>query len=100
MTATVSGKRIISSGQEFEELFSQFGSYTDPSFRSRVCEIIGRGGCVVVKRWTGENHWDGSLTIRFPVAPTAREVIKIVRDANSVDDFGMSDDKTLWLWWD
>lgn len=100
MTTAIKNNRVISSEQEFEELFSQFSSFTNRDFRKKVCEVIGRGGSVVVKRNTGDNHWDGSLTILFPTPPSASEVVNTIKAAGRPDDFGMDDDKTLWLWWD
>lgn len=99
---TVEGShQIISSQERLEEVLSKFDGYTNHDFRRKVCElVIGRGGKVLIGPYKlFSMKWDGSLELHFDEPPTAQEATSIVNAAHA-DDFGMSDNKTLWFWWE
>lgn len=92
---------VLSSKERLEEVLSNFGDFTRPDFRQKVCDlVIGRGGHAKIGRYIPKNKlWDGELELHFANTPTAQEVVCIVKAAHA-DDFGMKDERTLWFWWD
>lgn len=103
MATDTKERTVISSGERLEEVFSVFNDFTNQDFRQKVCElVIRRGGHVEtapVHHVLSKKLWNGSLELHFADCPTAQEVVCIAKAAHA-DDFGMSDDKTLWFWWD
>jgi len=92
----------ITTEQEFDYIFAFFSSWVNSKLKKSVCEIIKNGGNVTINDDTDpvKGKWDGSLTINFKTPPNAQEVVQILKEANKPDDFGMTDNKTLYLWYD
>lgn len=95
-------KIAIKSEKEFNNVFANFYMITN-DFRSLICSnVIANGGYVTVSNKINpeKQRWDGALVIHFLNPPTSQEVVELIHAANHPNDFGMEDNKTLWIWWD
>lgn len=93
-------KKIIYDPQEFESIFKHFSSYTNSEFRKKVCDALDKKAFALIDPSTDpkKSKWNGLITIHFPKPPAAKEIIEFLR--SRPNEFDMSDDKTLNLWWD
>ena len=96
-----SNYRIINDTEDFNNLFIYFDWMVNATLRTIICGIIEKGGYALVESSINpeKSLWDGSLTIHFATPASAQETVKLIKAAGA-DEFGMEDDKTLYLWWD
>ena len=100
-----SNYRIINDIEDFNNVFVYFARPVNATLRTIICDIIEKGGYTSVNSSDShpfdpeEGRWDGLLTIHFATPPSTQETVKLIKAARA-DDFGMEDDKTLYLWWD
>ena len=94
-------KKILNDITNFKYLSYFFKDWISEDFNDAICEIFKKGGYVSVSRKTEANIriWDGNLTIHFGEKPSAQEVVKLIAKSKC-DEFGMTDEKTLWFWFD
>jgi len=100
-----SNYRIINDTEDFNNVFVCFDWIVNATLRTIICDIIEKGGYTLVNSSTDpeESLWDKSLTIHYATPPSAQETVKLIKAAGGgmlAVDFGMEDDKTLYLWWD
>jgi hypothetical protein len=93
--------RVINDTEDFNNVFVYFDWMVNSKLRTIICGIIEKGGYALVKSSINpeESLWDGLLTIHYATPPSAQETVKLINAAGA-DEFGMEDDKTLYLWWD